>query len=422
MTDINTIPAGYKLLQAHLILRHGDRAPTSNIYSSPPSSSSSIGIAASIKATAETSYWTAQMPSPLTLSSLSTMFPVNFLDTTDTNNFSKLENTNKNYPFGLLTTRGLFGTFSLGAALRKLYIEDNDLLPKQESCTANPHSISARSTAMKRTVQSCQSVLHGFCAPSNSNELGVVQVNVETGKALEMPNFGFMREKCPALIKQWQASLNTEHSKQVEQDTTPLVQELATFYPYLRSQGMSHTSKLLKAFDHFKTHQAHGLETAQGTRKETMSELKTWARDHFWRLYANQHAIQTTLMMTRILTAMENRVLNVNDRKVPRLCIYSGHDTTVMPTLATLMLVNPTPDEEWPPYGAHVRLELLHKEYEFDAAAPKHFVRIVYQEKSIIRSMDEFKALILSQRTMNFVEECKDSDASEGINPFQDNR
>ena len=425
MDNQDCIPAGYRLLQAHLILRHGDRAPTANIYDAPHGEAN--GITAHTKAKAESSYWTAQMPSPLTLSSLSTMFPVHFLDQHDEHAAEKLQTTSANYPFGLLTRRGLHGTFSIGQTLRAIYIDNNDnsLLPKDGTCTGEG-AVAARSTAMKRTVESCQSVLHGFCRPRSMLEQGAVQVGVETGTALELANFGFMRERCPSLIKKWQASMATEHAQQVERETTPLVEELQQHYPMLRSTGMSHTSKLLKAFDHFKTHSAHDLATAKGTGEHTLHTLKLWAQGHFWRLYAAQHAAQTTLMCRRILDRMDRRLNDPMNTKVPRLCIYSGHDTTIMPTLATLMLVVPTPEQEWPPYGAHVRLELLQKEASIAKQTTEDedsaYVRIVYQDRTILRSMNEFKAMLGSQQSTSFEVECQDHQDSIALNPFQDNR
>jgi hypothetical protein len=195
----HSIPTGYTLLQAHLILRHGDRAPTANIYAAPPNGPPN-GKTAQAKAVAEASYWNSQMPSSLTLKALTSMFPITFLDT---NNLSaatnQFHNSAKAAPFGLLTQRGLHQTFSLGAELRQLYVDEAHLLPTANTCT-QVEAVTARSTAMKRTVQSCQSVLHGFCRPSSFNEGGgAVPVQVETGAALSLPNFGFMREKCPLL-------------------------------------------------------------------------------------------------------------------------------------------------------------------------------------------------------------------------------
>jgi hypothetical protein len=221
--------------------------------------------------------------------------------------------------------------------------------------------------------------------------------------------------------------MSSAHVKQVEEDTTPLLNQLKKHYPMLKSQKMSHTYTLLKSFDHFKTHQAHELATAPGTDETTVHALKLWARDVFWRLYAQQHATQTTLLCSSILSSMEARIQALSTEStgstaittgaaVPKMCIYSGHDTTVMPLLATLKCVVPTPEAEWPPYGAHVRVELLEKDQH-------HHVRIVYQDRVVLRSMDEFRELILSQQ-QDLSVECQIDDRSgePGLNPFQDNR
>jgi len=185
------IPMGYTLLQAHLIMRHGDRAPTTNIYLAPNNQIN--GKTAESKATAEHSYWNSQMPSMVTLRALSTMFPVTFLEKNNNAAATKLGE-KKDYPFGMLTRRGLSGTYSLGKELRKIYVDQARLLPSTNTCSADV--ISARSTSMNRTVESCQSVLHGFCKPTSLSRnkdgaiIGTVNVHVETGQEQTMPNFG----------------------------------------------------------------------------------------------------------------------------------------------------------------------------------------------------------------------------------------
>ena len=418
MTD--HIPPGFKLLQATLLLRHGDRAPTSNIFSSPPSGVQN-GMRAEAKARAETAYWFSQLPSPLTLQSLSSMFPIKFNASNPLAGEKKLEASAASAHYGLLTRQGLVGSYQIGERLRRIYVVENGLLPLDLTCSGDV--VVTRSTAMKRTVQSAQSVLHGFCKPQGAKDKGSGSIFVEAEDDMEMPNFGFMSKKCPALVKQWQASMQSAHGRAVELETTPLIHSLESYYPMLKSTRMSHTSKMLKLFDHFKCHQAHELPTAPGTGPETMSTLKSWARDTFWRLYAAQHATQTTLLCTRILETMERRLENLQDSTVPRMCVFSGHDTTIMPMMATLMVVVPTPQEEWPPYSAHIRIELLEKELNHTP-----YVRVVYRDHAVLRSMEEFRALILSQRkdlkvecvVMEETEEKKSGGG--GLNPFQDNR
>jgi hypothetical protein len=269
-----------------------------------------------------------------------------------------------------------------------------------------------------------------------------------------------MREKCPLLLTKWYKSMNESNNNNDDDDDDDdkesiqvqsllLLKKLKLHYPMLNSKNMSTTSKLLKSFDHYKTHHAHQLPTAfkvntantdtittdtnnnYTDESNTLKTLKIWARDVFWRLYQKQHSIQTTLLCKNILLSMNNMITSLSSSPpslspsntattvVPKMCIYSGHDTTIMPMLATLQIVVPTPKEEWPPYGAHIRLELLQNEN----ASGEYYVRMIYQNSVIMKSMNEFRALIQSQ-SKDMLIECQptNDDDDSTVNPFQDNR
>ncbi len=109
------------------------------------------------------------------------------------------------------------------------------------------------------------------------------------------------------------------------------------------------------------------------------------------------------------------------------MVLLSGHDSTLVPLLASLGLFEP----HWPPYAAHVRIEVAHRRggegvtltetMQSDAAA----ARLLYQGTPLTRSSDggeagwvsleEFRALLRAAGTLSeaeYAEACAQSVAS----------
>ena len=101
--------------------------------------------------------------------------------------------------------------------------------------------------------------LRGFCGDTF---LPSVQVLVETGEQALLPNFGFIRGRCPALMDVY-LSMMSKSAAMHKDDAAikPVMDELAEHYPLVRSPHTPFQSKCIRAFDHFKCHNSHSLPT-----------------------------------------------------------------------------------------------------------------------------------------------------------------
>jgi hypothetical protein len=385
-------PPGFAIVQAHIFFRHGDRAPTCNLLAQHAGAASPLGRAEAARADAERAYWLSTLPRAAALRSLNKLFPPAFADPAGgpTGGPALLEKSAAKRPFSILTRKGLAQSEALGEALRRQYVDQAHLLP---GCYEAKGSVVARSTAMQRTVQSCQGFLRGFCGAARAaagfttsytaaadgkdsvggggnghgnghgDDAAAIRILVETGEHSLLPNFGFIRSKCPALMDQYSKMMRT--SAAIARDDAavkPVINALAASLPMLRSPRTPFQSMSIRAFDHFKCHSAHRLPTASGT-EGMLLPLKAWASSHFYRYYERSHGLMTSFVLGSVLSRMR-RVAIDRDVSAPKICLYSGHDTTIMPLLLSLGVVDPETAGDagaWPPYSAHIRVELLQK-------------------------------------------------------------
>ena len=360
------------------------------------------------------------MPSPTVLRALSRLYPIHFLDADSGPDC--LRHSEGKAPFGLLTVKGLAQTNAVGKSLRRLYVDRFSLLPEQSTCSA-AGSIKVRSTSLRRTVQSSQSFLAGFCNCDKMAEIstGRVAIEVESkGSHLMLPNFNFMLKRCPQLAADFQENVLLPRTKRGVRSMAPIMAELKRHYP-LFSSSIPETSKLLWAFDHFKCLSAHNLPSPTGTQT-FLKPLRIWAQDHFWWAYSSSARLQASFLLKNVARRMSDFVNG--EASVPKFFLYSGHDTTIMPLLCALGAVPCTWSDKWPGYADHVMIEL----WEKGPSSERSFgVRIVYNDEvrplsgstSDVTPLDKFAALFdIPEEELTLA--CASSVKVQ--NPFQVNR
>ncbi|KAF7456080.1 Histidine phosphatase superfamily (branch 2) family protein [Cryptosporidium felis] len=107
--------------------------------------------------------------------------------------------------------------------------------------------------------------------------------------------------------------------------------------------------------------------------------------------------------LTPLCLKIENDLENTNNKigiKVPKFILYSGHDTTIIPTLASLQIW----DEHWPPYASTFIIEVYHNPSDFSGSLHNYFkddnmdeiqdllpyyVRLLYNGVVITDKLDE---------------------------------
>jgi hypothetical protein len=119
------------------------------------------------------------------------------------------------------------------------------------------------------------------------------------------------------------------------------------------------------------------MEEAVVSEGDVLAMLELGAR--LWRgVYSDPQVAR--LGMGRLLHAIEAWLAAAarRDPEAPRLVLLSGHDSTLVPLLAALQL---DAAGSWPPYAAHLRIELAHARRGGEPAA-----RILYQGQPLTAS------------------------------------
>ena len=162
------------------------------------------------------------------------------------------------------------------------------------------------------------------------------------------------------------------------------------------------------------------MEEAVVSEEDVLAMLDLGAR--LWRgMYSDPQVAR--LGMGRLLHAIEAWLAAAarRDPETPRLVLLSGHDSTLVPLLAALQL---DAAWSWPPYAAHLRIELAHARRGGEPAA-----RILYQGQPLTAShghadqdragwisLEAFRELLRPARLSEgqYAEECvKKADAPE---------
>ncbi|CAB4420824.1 unnamed protein product [Rhizophagus irregularis] len=72
-----------------------------------------------------------------------------------------------------------------------------------------------------------------------------------------------------------------------------------------------------------------------------------------------------------------SKVNNIPEAEDLKFAIYSGHDSTLAPLIATFNAF----DHRWPKFNSHLILELFESKEEFSSAQDNHYVRVRYNDK-----------------------------------------
>ncbi|XP_035669926.1 lysophosphatidic acid phosphatase type 6-like isoform X2 [Branchiostoma floridae] len=299
--------------------------------------------------------------------------------------------------WGQLTTLGQQQMFDLGQLLRKHYVENNRFIDPGY----NPQQVYVRSTNIKRTVESARCVLAGLFGNSQSDREDPIRIYTShVNKEIFWPNY----VHCGHLGAFWKTAwgLLDTALPGYREDRLKLqhilgIQEARQFNIF----GLRDELTARKAHDLPIPENLAALEDVVEQRAtQCMAALVSGVED------GHSHALRlSTGPVINLLT--QNMQRAQNSENCHKLHLYSGHDTTLIPLLKALGIF----DDRWPPYAAHVTLEL------YQDAKKNNFVKVLYLEEekqvqgcsAVLCPFEEFKeamaTVALSHKA--FWENCK---------------
>ena len=173
-----------------------------------------------------------------------------------------------------------------------------------------------------------------------------------------------------------QVSTAAKRAAAIEPEAQALMQRVSEALGYDESNASVALSHLDEAHDVAACHVAHGdLLPAALTEEDVLAMLGLHARLSR-EAYSDPQVGR--LGMGRLLAEIESWLVAAarRDPEAPRLVLLSGHDSTLVPLLASLQLFDAA--WSWPPYTAHVRIELAHARRGGAPAA-----RLLYQGRPL---------------------------------------
>jgi len=363
-----------KLKAAVVIHRHGDRTPLAP-----------IGGALSEE---EKKFWISRLPLDKTLNELEIAFPTDGM-------FPQREA--EKYPCCRLTQRGIEQQRSLGNLLRQRYHSRYGII----SGLPLPSEISAESTSFSRTRQSVQALLDGLF-PSDIRGKAKIPVKLQplTRETIfPLPNI------CARL------------SEAMEKKRTEIVRSAGWFNVYestRKALGYSSVDKvkLVLIREHLICNLSHGLPLPLGIQPHLVDMIEQRATYEWRSLYKDPTILR--LGIGRFLgKILDNLVAHVDEkagmyeteglepvrkgRSAPKLFVYSGHDTTIIPLFEAFEMDKEV--IEWPPYSSYFIIELYEDQSPglsssassslADETSPqasrwqRHKVRVIYNGRDV---------------------------------------
>ncbi|KAM4046813.1 lysophosphatidic acid phosphatase type 6 isoform 1-T5 [Anomaloglossus baeobatrachus] len=242
---------------------------------------------------------------------------------------------------GQLTTIGMQQMFSLGARIRKDYVEEQTFL----SPVFKASEVYVRSTNIVRNLESARCLLAGLY--QQRQEGPVTIVTAEAGNEILYPNYQGCKE-----LKRLTSGRVTLASSQpkMKDDLKKLQRDL-----HIESAKEVDFFLLL---DNLFAEQAHGFPfSAQYESHLQRSERRAIDILSYAMGSNNREAVR--LSVGPFLYALQSNMLETtrrssDDPQPRKLFLYSTHDVTLIPLLEAFGIF----DQKWPPYASDITLEL----------------------------------------------------------------
>jgi len=264
---------------------------------------------------------------------------------------------------GELTTRGFEQHMTYGQNLRQLYVNTYNFLPQ----TIDYNQMGIRSTDVPRTLASAQGNSVGLYPPqSPTAQIPVVDVWTMDQTYENMVPNSVLCPRSGQLLDQ--VNSEPEYLSYMK-SLLPLQQKL--------SQVLGIPLAVLpdwpELFDAFQVMTCYN-QSYPGLDDDTIEQIFA-AANWQWNYQLNNSELAISQLGSFAAELVNNIQAFIKGDDMPKYLVFSGHDTTVGPLLASLNAY----DGQWPPYASHIELELW-------SDAGKYYVQLKYQGEAIVLS------------------------------------
>lgn len=274
------------------------------------------------------------------------------------------EPTPGNCYLGELTARGFQQHLELGQNLRQLYVNTYNFLPEN----INASIMAIRSTDVPRTLASAQGNSLGLypAQSTNSDSVPVIDIfTMDTTYENMFPN----TQLCPR-AGQLLNQISAEPAYVAwTKSQLPLLEKIAGIIG-VTVQELPDWPGLFDAFQVMTCYN----QTYPGMDQETIDQI--FANANWQWNYQLNNTELAYLQLGEFATELVTNIQDyINGEDMPQYMVFSGHDTTVGPLLATLQAY----DGQWPPYASHMQMELW-------SNGGQYFVQVKYQGEPLLLS------------------------------------
>lgn len=334
------MPEEFKLLNVHIVIRHGDRTP---LYNLP------VRQEATLRCDVDTEN------DPLVSRYVDAMNAFS-RTTRQGSTASRLGLFPRHAACeggGQLTGIGAVQHLRSGDFLRRVYVTKHWLLDGG----SNGSDVEFHTTYTPRTYRSGVAFLHGLLPHAN---LSALPVHVSESVHFCMPHVAALPCKC-ALV--WRLDLNINNLRRKRTSTKVLVKAIRRDLAGPFDTTAADVPPLGAVADGMMAYACHGHQLPCGG--DDSSRCVTWSTmRRIWRFLDTNSAAdadnfvvnkRSHLLAHPLLHQVASRMLNVTRGiTTAKLLLYSGHDTTVTPLAIALGVY----DGRWPPYASRLIFEL----------------------------------------------------------------
>jgi len=336
---------GVELKQVHLFIRHGDRLPANSAPCWPND-----------EAVWECEVTTGYVPN---VDFPTTLFRKVFVP--GKNEFAG------NCYVGQLTPKGYYQHIANGRDIRTAYIERIPFLSEK----LVKSELFLRSDDEPRTMQSAQTLISGIYP----NEFHKQQKNPPVldiyTRDLQIDNIEPNPNICPRLCDLWfEAKQREEFQTHLKTITQPLIDEVSSRLGF-------NIPSLSAVIDCAITHTCHSYPIPAKLDPELLGRVRDEVVFQYQYFFSYPNATENAnfgigFLLSDFHAFLMN--LTVQEREIPpKLVVWSGHDTTLLP----ILLAFDVWDGDWPPYASVIGFEVYQNQSQWG-------IRMFYNGKELL--------------------------------------